>query len=41
MKANVPEALEAACLKCLDPDPSRRYASAASLASDLRAFRKG
>jgi serine/threonine protein kinase len=41
VKADVPEALEAACMKCLDPDPSRRYASAASLASDLRAFRKG
>jgi serine/threonine-protein kinase len=41
VKADVPEALEAVCLKCLSPDPSRRYASAASLASDLRAFRKG
>ena len=41
VKADVPEALEAACLKCLNADPSRRYASAASLASDLRAFLKG
>jgi serine/threonine protein kinase len=41
VKADVPAALEAACLKCLSPDPARRYASAASLASDLRAFLKG
>jgi serine/threonine protein kinase len=41
VKADVPEALEEVCLKCLSPDPTRRYASAASLASDLRAFRKG
>jgi serine/threonine protein kinase len=41
VKRDVPEALEALCLKCLDRDPSRRHASAAAVASDLRAFLKG
>ncbi len=41
VKADVPAALEAACLKCLATEPGRRYASAASLASDLRGFLKG
>jgi serine/threonine protein kinase len=40
-KPDVPAALEAVCLKCLDREPTRRYASAASLASDLRAFLRG
>ena len=40
VKRDVPEALEAVCLKCLDRQPSRRHASAASVASDLRAFLK-
>ena len=41
VKRDIPEALEAVCLKCLDPEPARRHASAASVASDLRAFLKG
>jgi serine/threonine protein kinase len=40
VKRDVPEALDAVCLKCLDREPSRRPASAASVASDLRAFLK-
>jgi serine/threonine protein kinase len=41
VKRDVPEGLEAVCLKCLDREPSRRHASPASVASDLRAFLKG
>jgi WD40 repeat protein/serine/threonine protein kinase len=33
--------LEAVCLKCLEPRPLRRYASAAGLADDLRRFLTG
>jgi serine/threonine protein kinase len=40
VKKDVPEALEAVCLKCLAAEPGRRYASAAAVASDLRAFLK-
>jgi serine/threonine protein kinase len=40
VKRDVPEALEAVCLRCLDREPSRRHANAASVASDLRAFLK-
>ncbi len=35
----IPRALELVILKCLDKEPSRRYASAATLANDLKSIR--
>jgi WD40 repeat protein/tRNA A-37 threonylcarbamoyl transferase component Bud32 len=41
LNASIPADVETICLKCLEKDPYRRYATAAALEADLRRFLAG
>lgn len=41
LRGEIPRDLSAICLKCLEKQPARRYASAAELADDLQCFLDG
>jgi serine/threonine protein kinase len=41
LRPEVPAELEGVCLRCLEKEPGRRFASALALAEDLRRFREG
>ncbi|MBX3442594.1 MAG: serine/threonine protein kinase [Planctomyces sp.] len=41
LRSDVPKALDAICMRCLERDPHRRYATAGLLAEDLDRFLRG